>query len=63
MPKAFRMPGKEARISKHGKKIILEPIEYTWDLWFEAINQFSDDFMAAGREQPEDQERDWGAPE
>ncbi len=61
LPKAFRMQGKEVKISKQGNKIILEPIETSWDQWFEAINQFSDDYMADGREQPEVQERDWSA--
>ena len=61
LPKAFRMPGKEVKISKQGNKIILEPIETSWEQWFEAINQFSDDYMSNGREQPETQERDWSA--
>jgi len=61
LPKEFRLPGKEVKISKQGNKIILEPIETSWEQWFEAMNQFSDDFMADGRNQPEQaQERDWG---
>lgn len=60
LPKEFRLPGKEVKISKQGNKIILEPIENSWEQWFEAITQFSDDFMADGRNQPEQaQERDW----
>jgi antitoxin VapB len=59
LPKEFRIKGKEVKISKQGNKIILEPIEASWDEWFAAINQFSDDFMPNGREQPETQERDW----
>ena len=27
LPKAFRMPGKEVRVSREGNKVILEPIE------------------------------------
>ena len=61
LPKAFRLTGKEVKISKLGNKIILEPIETSWEQWFEAINQFSDDYMQNGREQPETQERDWSA--
>ncbi|TRW99053.1 type II toxin-antitoxin system antitoxin VapB [Candidatus Methylobacter oryzae] len=61
LPKEFRLPGKEVKISKQGNKVILEPIETSWEQWFEAINQFSDDFMSDGRNQPEQaQERDWG---
>jgi len=59
LPKAFRLSGKEVKISKQGNKIILEPIEDSWEQWFEAISQFSDDFMPNGREKPETQERDW----
>jgi antitoxin VapB len=61
LPKAFRLSGKEVKISKQGNKIILEPIEDSWEGWFDAIKQFSDDYMANGREQPETQERDWSA--
>ena len=63
LPKAFRMSGKEVKISKQGNKIILEPIETSWEQWFDAINQFSDDYLPNGREQPETQERDWSALE
>lgn len=60
LPKEFRMQGNEVKISKQGNKIILEPIELSWEQWFESMTQFSDDFMANGREQPEQaQERDW----
>jgi antitoxin VapB len=60
LPKEFRLQGKEVKISKQGNKIILEPIESSWEQWFEAMEQFSDDFMADGRNQPEQaQERDW----
>ena len=61
LPKEFRLPGKEVKISKQGNKIILEPLETSWAQWFEAMDQFSDDFMADGRNQPEQpQRRDWG---
>lgn len=60
LPKEFRLPGNEVKISKQGNKIILEPLENSWEQWFAAFAQFSDDFMEDGREQPaQDQERDW----
>ena len=60
LPKEFRLPGKEVIISRQGNKIILEPIENSWGQWIASLEQFSDDFMANGREQPEQtQERDW----
>ena len=59
LAKEFRLQGKEVKISKQGNKIILDPIENSWELWFASLSQFSDDFMANGREQPEQaQERD-----
>lgn len=62
LPKEFRFSGKEVKISKQGNKIILEAIENSWEQWFSSFGQFSDDFMADGREQPEQpQERDWSA--
>lgn len=33
----------------------------TWEKWFAVLSQFSDNFMATGREQPLMQERDWSA--
>jgi len=59
LPKAFRMEGSEVKISKQGDKIILEPLGSSWDNWFNSFNEFSDDFMQQGREQPETQERNW----
>jgi len=60
LPKEFRLSGKVVRISKQGNNIILEPIENSFEQWFASFGQFSDDFMATGREQPEQaQERDW----
>jgi antitoxin VapB len=62
LPKEFRLPGKEVKISKQGNKIILESLESSWDQWLASLGQFSDDFMADGHEQPEQaQERDWSA--
>ena len=52
LPKAYRMPGKEVKISRSGKRVILEPLESNWDDFFEALSKFSDDFMENGREQP-----------
>jgi antitoxin VapB len=59
LPKAYRLPGTEVKISREGNRIILEPLEQSWGDWLEALNQFSDDFMEQGREQPAVQERAW----
>ncbi|MFZ1389842.1 MAG: type II toxin-antitoxin system VapB family antitoxin [Thiolinea sp.] len=59
LPKAFRLSGTEVKISREGNRIILEPLEASWDGWLQALDKFSDDFMEQGREQPEIQERVW----
>ena len=58
LPKAFRMPGKEVKIHREGNRIILEPLSTSWDALLVALDEFPEDFMEAGREQPEMQERE-----
>ena len=58
LPKAFRLPGDEVKIYKQGNRVILEPMETTWNELFESLNEFPDDFMAEGRNQPAMQERE-----
>ncbi len=58
LPKAFRIPGNEVKIYKSGKKVILEPIEATWETLFDSLAEFPEDFMKEGRNQPAMQERD-----
>ena len=46
------MNGDEVWIRKQGAAVILEPIASDWE-WLDAIaGKFSDDFFAAGRQQP-----------
>jgi len=59
LPKEFRMPGKVVNISRDGNKVILEPIEDSWDQWFNTIQSAPADLISEDREQPEIQERDW----
>ena len=58
LPKEFRMPGKEVKIRREGNKIILEPLPSSWDMLFQALSEFPEDFMSNGREQPPMQDRD-----
>jgi antitoxin VapB len=57
LPKEFRLPGKEVRVSKVGDKVILEPMEETpfnvaaWRA--ELVAAGAADFLAVGL--PEDQ--------
>lgn len=57
LPKGFRMEGEKVRIRKQGSAVVLEPIASDWS-WLDAVEgQFSEDFFAGGREQPEHQSR------
>ena len=53
LPKEFRLPGKEVRVSRLGKGVLLEPIETDVDAWFARLDQYLDvPFMEEGRQQP-----------
>jgi antitoxin VapB len=56
LPKEFRLPGKEVRVSRDGDRIILEPMAKTFDVqaWFKSLDEFRDvPFLPEGRpEQP-----------
>lgn len=57
LPKQFQFIGvDEVFIKKQGDAIILIPKEKRWDILFESVHEFSDDYMAE-RDQPRDQER------
>jgi len=58
LPTGYRLPGSEVRISRQGEKVILEPLEQSWDDFFEVLSRFSYDFMEDGRSQPPKQQRD-----
>jgi antitoxin VapB len=56
LPKEFRMPGTEVRVSKLGNKVILEPIEappFDVDVWRARLQAMgAEDFLPGGM--PED---------
>ena len=58
LPKAFRMSGNVVKIYKKGNQVILEPVEVTWDSLFESLDEFPEDFMEGGRNQPDMQVRE-----
>lgn len=58
LPKAFRIPGNEAKIFKKGNQIVIEPIEATWDSLLESLSEFPEDFLKDGRNQPSMQKRE-----
>lgn len=58
IPKEMRFQGKRVEIQKVGNSVVLRPVPDSWDNFFASLNQFSDDFMRDGREQPAQQERE-----
>ena len=53
LPAEFRMPGKEVRIKRVGKSVVLEPMEFDVDAWFAKLDKYKHiPFMEEGREQP-----------
>jgi antitoxin VapB len=55
LPKEFRMPGKEVRVRKVGRTVVLEPVDEEFDVeaWFRALDAYRDiPFMEDGRNQP-----------
>lgn len=59
LPKEFRFSGNEVGINKIGDIVILVPKENRWAGFLNSLELFSDDFMSNGREQLNEQERDF----
>jgi antitoxin VapB len=54
LPKAFRLPGDEVRVTKVGDRVILEPLTTSGSMPWALIDQIGDKpFMPEGREQPD----------
>jgi antitoxin VapB len=49
----FRVDGREVRIRRRGRTIVLEPVRESWDCLDALTGELDDDFVAAVREQPE----------
>lgn len=53
LPRAFRVEGREVRIRRRGRTIVLEPVPESW-AWLDALaGDLDDDFVSAAREKPE----------
>jgi antitoxin VapB len=67
LPKEFRLPGKQVRVRRVGKGVLLEPIEVDVEAWFEELDRLRDlagePFMPEGRQQPPmpEDDIDWDA--
>ncbi len=54
LPKEFRLPGKEVRVSRVGRGVLLEPVETDLKKWFAKLDAYrAVPFMPEGREQPD----------
>ena len=58
LPKEFRFEGSEVAISRHGRGVILEPVPSDFRELLASLDEFSEDFFAEGRCQPQPQGRD-----
>jgi antitoxin VapB len=55
LPKEFRLPGKEVRVRRVGRGVLLEPLDTPFDAeaWLAKLDQYLDEpFMPEGRQQP-----------
>ncbi len=57
LPKEFRFKGSRVFIKKVGDAVVLLPRQDSWDVLFDSLDQFTDDFMTT-RAQPEQQVRE-----
>jgi antitoxin VapB len=57
LPKEFRFEGTQVFIKRIGNAILLLPEQDSWQMLFDSLGLFSDDFMES-RDQPEQQVRE-----
>ena len=57
IPKEYQIDEENMIMNKIGNSIILFPSEDPWKLFMNSLDEFSDDFFADGRMQPDMQER------
>jgi antitoxin VapB len=52
LPREFRFEGKEVKIRRYGRGVLLEPMDADLRAWFDALDRFEEPFMPEGRDQP-----------
>jgi len=57
LPKEFRFEGTKVFIKRVGNAVLLLPEQDSWQILFDSLDLFSDDFMES-RDQPEHQVRE-----
>ena len=58
LPKEFRVATGEVYLKRTSEGFLVIEKD-PWELFFEGVEELSDDFMKDGRQQPEVEERDW----
>jgi antitoxin VapB len=58
LPKEYQFNSKNVYIQRVGEAVMLFPVDREWEVFLHGLNGFSDDFMAEGRFQGIDQERE-----
>ena len=56
LPKDFRVESEEVYLKKTPEGFLVIPRD-PWEIFFEGVQELSDDFMAGGRRQPQSQKR------
>ncbi len=60
LPKDFRVESAEVYLKKTPEGFLVIPRD-PWEIFFEGVEELSDDFMIGGRRQPQLQKRKWKA--
>jgi antitoxin VapB len=60
LPKDFRLDGQEVYLKKTPEGFFVSPRD-PWELFFEGVEELSNEFMAGGRRQQKPQKRNWNA--
>ena len=58
LPKEYQFKGESVYIQKIGEAVLLVPFDKEWEVFMHGINSFSEDFMAEGRLQGKNRERE-----
>ena len=60
LPKEYQFSEQEVQIQRVGSAVILFPADDPWALFRSSFDQFSDDYMSEGRNQPSNEDRELG---
>ena len=58
LPKQYRFETEEVMMNKIGDVLMVIPADKAKEIFLESLEEFTEDFMMNGREQPEDTERE-----